>query len=212
MKRISFLLTLWLFLSFESNSQDIKVIELEPVEIIPSDQILVYSNFSKIKKRHEGPARTHDKLSIISGFTNPSDGKIQIEGIELFFNHKWTVNSEGFYIQPVVVGVENGLPGQHLLGFSEKYLVTSKLKDRLYIDLSSQQLELVPHQKIFLGIRFLENVNPEVQNKFNVTVIFGQADEPTYLQDSLENPFLQISSTSSDSVGLKYSVVYKLKE
>jgi hypothetical protein len=47
MKRILLLITLCFFISFESNSQDMKVIELEPVEIIPSDQILVYSNFSK---------------------------------------------------------------------------------------------------------------------------------------------------------------------
>ena len=214
MKRISFLLTLWLFLSFESNSQDIKVIELEPVEIIPSDQILVYSNFSK--KHGDGHAKAtgpgvSNKISIVSGFLNPVKDSIQLEGLELFFNYKWDQDSSGFYVQAVVVK-EDGLPLINHTDFPEKYLVTSKLKNRLYIDLSAKGISMAPNERLLVGFKFLENLNPETRDIFNVTFVNGKIEDYTYLLHTKNDKLQKILDPGKSSSGLKYSVVYKLKE
>jgi hypothetical protein len=69
----------------KSFGQDVKVIELEPVEIIPNDQILVYSNFSKKHKENKGNGLSSlDKVKIafVSGFSNPEKSLIQLEGLE----------------------------------------------------------------------------------------------------------------------------------
>lgn len=214
MKRISFLLALWLFLSFESNSQDIKVIELEPVEIIPSDQILVYSNFSK--KHGDGHAKAtgpgvSNKISIVSGFLNPAKDSIQLEGLEFFFNYEWNQDSSGFYVQPVVVK-EDGLPAINHTDFPEKYLVTSKLKNRLYIDLSAKGISMAPNERLLVGFKFLENLNPEIPNSYNITFINGKIEEYTYLLYPDGRKPEEVIGPGKHSAGLKYSVVYKLKE
>jgi hypothetical protein len=214
MKRISFLLALWLFLSFESNSQNIKVIELEPVEIIPSDQILVYSNFSK--KHGDGHAKVtgpgvSNKISIVSGFLNPAKDSIQLEGLELFFNYKWDQDSSGFYVQ-AVMAKEDGLPAINHTDFPEKYLVTSKLKNRLYIDLSAKSISMAPNERLLVGIKFLENLNPEIPNNFNVTLVNGKIEEYTYLLYPDGRKPEEVLGPGKHSAGLKYSVVYKLKE
>jgi hypothetical protein len=214
MKRISFLLALWLFLSFESNSQDIKVIELEPVEIIPSDQISVYSNFTK--KHRENKANGlgslgNKQVAIVSGFLNPVKDSIQLEGLEFFFNYKWDQDSSGFYVQPVVVK-EDGLPLINHTDFPEKYLVTSKLKNRLYIDLSAKGISMAPNERLLVGFKFLENLNPEIPNSYNITFINGKVEEYTYLLYPDGRKPEEVIGPGKHSAGLKYSVVYKLKE
>ena len=214
MKRISFLLALWLFLSFESNSQDIKVIELEPVEIIPGDQILVYFNFSK--KHRENKANGlgslgNKQVAIVSGFLNPVKDSIQLEGLEFFFNYKWDQDSSGFYVQAVVVK-EDGLPLINHTDFPEKYLVTSKLKNRLYIDVSAKGISMAPNERLLVGIKFLENLNPEIPNSYNITFINGKIEEYTYLLYPDGRKPEEVLGPGKHSAGLKYSVVYKLKE
>lgn len=191
-----------------------KVIELAPVEIIPTDKILVYSNFSKKHREINGTVRGPSggrKITMLSGFKNPEKATIALEGLEFFFNYNWTEDSSGFYIQPVVVG-EDGLAVGDGVDFPEKYLVTSKLRNRLFIDLSSKGIRLAPQERVLLGIRFIENVNPEMPNKFDITFLSGRMDDSTYLLYWDGRLPEKIYDSGKNSAGLKYTVVYKLKE
>jgi hypothetical protein len=194
--------------------QEAQVIELAPVEIIPTDKILVYSNFSKKDRKKNGTVRGPSggkKIAMLSGFKNPEKATIELEGLEFFFNYNWSKDSSGFFIQPVVVG-EDGLPIGGVADFPEKYLVTSKLRNRLFIDLSSKGIRLAPQERVLLGIRFLENVNPETPNKFDITVLSGRMDDSTYLLYWDGRVPEKIYDSGKHSAGLKYAVVYKLKE
>ena len=194
--------------------QEAQVIELAPVEIIPTDKILVYSNFSNKHREINGTVRGPSgniKIATVSGFKNREKSTLELEGLEFFFNYNWTEDSSGFYIQPVVVG-EDGLPIGGVTDFPEKYLVTSKLRNRLFIDLSFKGIRLAPQERVLLGIRFLENVNPETPNKFDITVLSGRMDDSTYLLYWDGRLPEKIYDSGAHSAGLKYAVVYKLKE
>jgi hypothetical protein len=190
------------------------MIELAPVEIIPTDSLLVYSNFSKKQKEKNtgilGPSGSI-KIATVSGFKNPEKATIELEGLEFFFNYNWSKDSSGFYIQPVLVG-EDGLPIGGGADFPEKYLVTSKLRNRIFIDLSSKGIRLAPDERVLVGIRFIENVNPETPNVFNITALSGRMDDFTYLLYWDGRLPEKIFDAGRHSMGLKYSVVYKLKE
>ncbi|MFM2250295.1 MAG: hypothetical protein RLZZ358_1222, partial [Bacteroidota bacterium] len=96
--------------------------------------------------------------------------------------------------------------------FPEKYLVTSKLHNRIFIDLSSKGIRLAPQERVLLGIRFIENVNPATPNMFNISVLSGRMDDSTYLLYWDGRVPEKIFDSGKPSMGLKYSVVYKLKE
>ena len=188
---------------------------MNPVEVIPTDRVLVYSNFSK--KHGEGLAKAtgpgvSNKIAIVSGFLSPEKSFIQLEGLEFFFNYKWDQDSSGFYIQPVVVREEDGLPMVKYTDFPEKYLVTSKLKNKLYIDLSTKEISLSPNERVYIGIKFLENVNSETPHNFNISLVNGKVYEYTYLLYPDRRRPEEVLSPGKHSAGLKYSVVYKLKE
>jgi hypothetical protein len=195
-------------------AQNGKVIELDPVEIIPSDDVLVYSNFSKRHKdlRAKFSGVGVSKIATVTGFVNPKESVIELEGLEFFFNYEWVQDSSGFYVIPVLVMEEDGLPVVKYTDFPEKYLVTSKLENRLFIDLSSKKISLEPKERIFIGIKFLKNVNSETQNTFNSTFISGKIEEYTYLLYPDRRRPEEVLSPGKHSAGLKYSVVYKLKE
>lgn len=203
------------FIGFNLFAQEIKVIELEPVEIVPSDQILVYSNFSKKHKENKAEALgsgLRGKIAIVSGFLNPEKSSIQLEGLEFFFNYDWEQDSSGFYIQPVVVRENDGLPMLNYTDFPEKYMVTGKLENRLFIDLSTKGISLSPQERVYVGIMFLENVNPKTPYVFNFTAISGKILEYTYLLYPDGRKPQEVVGPGKHSAGLKYSVVYKLKE
>jgi hypothetical protein len=215
MNKTLFLFLLAILFACRAWSQDSKVVELDAVEIIPTDQVLVYLNFSK--KHKEGltnviGAGTGNKVALVMGFSNPEKSPIQLEGLEFFFNYDWLSDSAGFYIQPVVVKEEDGLLASNYTDFPEKYLVTSKLENRLYIDLSSKNISMAPKDRLFVGIKFLENVNLDAQNKFNTTFVYGKIEEYTYLLYSDGRKPEVVVGPGKNSGGMKYSVVYKLKE
>ncbi len=214
MKKIVILYFLFWLTWHAAFGQEAQVIELAPVEIIPTDKILVYSNFSKKHREINGTVLgplESIKIATVSGFKNPGKATIELEGLEFFFNYNWTEDSSGFYIQPVVVR-EDGLPVGDGVDFPEKYLVTSKLRNRLFIDLSSNGILLAPHERVLVGIRFIENVNPETPNKFDITALSGRMDDATYLLYWDGRLPEKIFDSGRHSLGLKYSVVYKLKE
>ena len=214
MKKIGFFCFICWLTWNTSFGQESKIIELDPVEIIPTDKLLVYSNFSKKHREINGTVRGPSggkKIAMLSGFKNPEKSTIELEGLEFFFNYNWTEDSSGFYIQPVVVGEDGSLVGDGV-DFPEKYLVTSKLRNRLFIDLSSKGIRLAPQERVLLGIRFLENVNPETPNKFDITVLSGRMDDSTYLLYWDGRLPEKIYDSGKHSAGFKYSVVYKLKE
>jgi hypothetical protein len=197
-----------------SFGQESKIIELDPVEIIPTDKLLVYSNFSKKHREINGTVRGPSggkKIAMLSGFKNPKNSTIELEGLEFFFNYNWSKDSSGFYVQPVVVGVD-GLPIGGVADFPEKYLVTSKLRNRIFIDLSSKGIRLAPDERVLIGFRFLENVNPETPNLFNISVLSGRMEDFTYLLYWDGRVPEKIFDSGRHSMGLKYSVVYKMKE
>ncbi len=111
----------------------------------------------------------------------------------------------------MVVG-EDGLPIGDGVDFPEKYLATSKFRNRLFIDLSSKGIRLAPQERVLLGIRFLENVNPETPNVFNFSVLSGGMEDFTYLLYWDGRLQEKIFDSGKHSMGLKYSVVYKMKE
>lgn len=214
MKKIGVFCLIYWLTWHASFGQEGKVIELAPVEIIPTDKILVYSNFSKKDREKNGTVLGPSggkKIAMLSGFKNPEKATIALEGLEFFFNYNWTEDSSGFYIQPVVVG-EGGLAVGDGVDFPEKYLVTSKLQNRLFIDLSSKGIRLAPQERVLVGIRFIENVNPEMPNKFDITFLSGRMDDSTYLLYWDGRLPEKIYDSGKNSAGLKYSVVYKLKE
>lgn len=213
MSKFSFLFLVATLMSHHVWGQDSKIIELEQVEVIPTDELLVYSNFTKKYKEFqakvEGPL-SKMKVSNVVGFKNPENSPIMLEGLELFFNYDWAQDSAGFYLQPIVTREVSGLPKIDYLDFPEKYLVTSKLGNRLYIDLSSKNIEVNAQERIFLGIKFLENVNPEIHNIFNITFVSGKIDEYTYILYSDGREPSVAMEPGKNSAGMKYSVVYKL--
>jgi hypothetical protein len=214
MKKISVFCFIYLLTWKASFSQESKIIELDPVEIIPTDKLLVYSNFSKKHKENNSTVRGPSgskKIATVSGFKNPENSTIELEGLEFFFNYNWSKDSSGFYVQPVVVG-EDGLPIGGGADFPEKYLVTSKLRNRIFIDLSSKGIHLAPQERVLLGIRFIENVNPETPNLFNITALSGRMEDSTYLLYWDGRVPEKILDSGKNSAGFKYSVVYKLKE
>jgi hypothetical protein len=214
MKKIGFFCFIYLLTWNTSFGQESKIIELDPVEIIPTDKLLVYSNFSKKQKEKNsgiiGPSGS-TRIATVSGFKNPEKSTIELEGLEFFFNYNWSKDSSGFYVQPVVVG-EDGLPIGGGADFPEKYLVTSKLRNRIFIDLSSKGIRLAPDERVLVGIRFIENVNPETPNVFNFTVLSGRMEDFTYLLYWDGRVPEKIFDSGRHSLGLKYSVVYKLKK
>lgn len=201
--------------TFKCWSQDIYVIELDPVEIIPNEQILTYSNFTKKHKEGFSEVRgpgVSDKIAIVSGFRNSEKSVIKVEGLEFFFNYEWNQDSTGFYVQPVIVKEEDSLPTANYNDFPEKYLVTNKLQNRLYIDLSTKNIILAPKERLYLGINFLENVNQETINTFNISLVYGKIQEYTYLLYPDNRKPEEILNPGKNSAGLKYTVVYKLIE
>lgn len=214
MNKTLFLFLLAILFACRAWSQDSKVVELDAVEIIPTDQILVYSNFSKrhqdLRAKFSGVGVS--KIATVTGFVNTKESTIELEGLELFFNYDWVQDSSGFYVLPVMVREEDGLPVGKYTDFPEKYLVKSKLENRLFIDLSSKKISLEPKERIFIGIKFLENVNPETQNTFNSTFISGKIEEYTYLLYPDGRKPEEVLRPGKNSAGLKYSVVYKMKE
>lgn len=205
-----------IYLTWEKSfGQDIKVIELEPVEIVPNDQILVYSNFSKRHRENKANGLSsldRVKIAIVSGFSNPEESFIKMEGLEFFFNYDWEQDSSGFYIQPVVIGEKDGLPMLNYTDFPEKYLVTGKLKNRFFIDLSKKEISIAPNERVYVGIMALENLNPITPNTFNITLVNGKFLESTYLLYPDGRRTEEIIKPGKHSAGLKYSVVYKLKQ
>lgn len=195
-------------------AQDSRVIELDPVDIIPSDQIKVYSSFSKKHKENQarvlGPGVT-GKVALVMGFTNPADSTIELEGLELYFNYDWAADSSGFYVQPVISREENGYPSASYADYPERYLVTAKLGNRLYIDLSSKNIDMSSKERIYLGLKFIENMNPEAAHTFNITFVGGKIEESTYLLYADGRKPEEVIESGRNSVGMKYSVVYKLK-
>jgi hypothetical protein len=214
MKKIGLFCFIYWLMWHAAYGQEAQVIELAPVEIIPTDKILVYSNFSKKHREINGTVRGPSggkKIAMLSGFKNPEKSTIELEGLEFFFNYNWSKDSSGFFIQPVVVG-EDGLPIGGGADFPEKYLVTSKLRNRIFIDLSSKGIRLAPQERVLLGIRFIENVNPATPNMFNISVLSGRMDDSTYLLYWDGRLPEKIYDSGKHSAGLKYAVVYKLKE
>lgn len=197
-----------------SFGQEGKVIELAPVEIISTDELLIYSNSSKKHRENKvkafGPG-IRGKIAIVMGFLNPERYAIELDGLEFYFNYEWDQDSSGFYIQPVVVKEEDGMPMVSYTDFPDKYLVTSKLKNRLYIDLSTKGISLLPHERVYVGIRFLENVNSKTPDTFNINAISGKIMEYTYILYLDGRRPQEVVGPGKHSAGLKYSVVYKLK-
>ena len=197
-----------------TRAQDSRVIELDPVDIIPNDQIKVYSNFSK--KHRENQASVFDpevtrKVAMVIGFTNSADSTIELEGLELYFNYDWAADSSGFYVQPVISREENGYPSASYLEYPERYLVTAKLGNRLYIDLSSKNIDMSSKERIYVGLKFIENVNPEAAHTFNITFVGGKVEESTYLLYADGRKPEEVVKSGRNSAAMKYSVVYKLK-
>ena len=141
MKKIIILYSIVSLIGFNLIAQEIQIIELDAVEIIPTDELLIYSSFSKKHRENKvnafGPG-IRGKIAVVMGFLNPEKSSIQLDGLEFYFNYEWDQDSSGFYIQPVVVKEEDGMPMASYTDFPEKYLVTSKLKNSLYIDLSTK--------------------------------------------------------------------------
>jgi hypothetical protein len=214
-KKIIILYSIVSLIGFNLIAQEIQIIELDAVEIIPTDELLIYSNFSKKHKENKvnafGPG-IRGKIAVVMGFLNPEKSSIQLDGLEFYFNYEWDQDSSGFYIQPVVVKEEDGMPMAFYTDFPEKYLVTSKLKNRLYIDLSTKKISLSPNERVYVGIKFLENVNPKTPDIFNINAISGKILEYTYILYSDGSRPQEVVGPGKHSAGLKYSVVYKLKE
>jgi len=197
-----------------TRAQDSRVIELDPVDIIPNDQIKVYSNFSK--KHRENQASVFDpevtrKVAMVIGFTNSADSTIELEGLELYFNYDWAADSSGFYVQPVISREENGYPSASYPEYPERYLATTKLGNRLYIDLSSKNIDMSSKERIYVGLKFIENVNPEAAHTFNITFVGGKVEESTYLLYADGRKPEEVVKSGRNSAAMKYSVVYKLK-
>ena len=215
MKKIIILYSIVSLIGFNLIAQEIQIIELDAVEIIPTDELLIYSNFSKKHKENKvnafGPG-IRGKIAVVMGFLNPEKSSIQLDGLEFYFNYEWDQDSSGFYIQPVVVKEEDGMPMAFFTDFPEKYLVTSKLKNRLYLDLSTKEISLSPNERVYVGIKFLENVNPKTPDIFNINAISGKILEYTYILYSDGIRPQEVVGPGKHSAGLKYSVVYKLKE
>ena len=215
MKKIIILYSIVSLIGFNLIAQEIQIIELDAVEIIPTDELLIYSSFSKKHKENKvnafGPG-IRGKIAVVMGFLNPEKSSIQLDGLEFYFNYEWDQDSSGFYIQPVVVKEENGMPMASYTDFPEKYLVTSKLKNRLYIDLSTKEISLSPNERVYVGIKFLENVNPKTPDIFNINAISGKILEYTYILYSDGSRPQEVVGPGKHSAGLKYSVVYKMKE
>jgi len=214
-KKIIILYSIVSLIGFNLIAQEIQIIELDAVEIIPTDELLIYSSFSKKHKENKvnafGPG-IRGKIAVVMGFLNPEKSSIQLDGLEFYFNYEWDQDSSGFYIQPVVVKEENGMPMASYTDFPEKYLVTSKLKNRLYIDLSTKEISLSPNERVYVGIKFLENVNPKTPDIFNINAISGKILEYTYILYSDGSRPQEVVGPGKHSAGLKYSVVYKMKE
>ncbi len=214
-KKIIILYSIFSLIGFNLKAQEIQIIELDAVEIIPTDELLIYSNFSKKhgenKVKAFGPG-IRGKIAVVMGFLNPEKSAIQLDGLEFYFNYEWDQDSSGFYIQPVVVKEEDGMPMASYSDFPEKYLVTSKLKNRLYLDLSTKAISLSPNERVYVGIKFLENVNPKTPDIFNINAISGKILEYTYILYSDGSRPQEVVGPGKHSAGLKYSVVYKLKE
>ena len=215
MKKIIILYSIVSLIGFNLIAQEIQIIELDAVEIIPTDELLIYSNFSKKHRENKvnafGPG-IRGKIAVVMGFLNPEKSSIQLDGLEFYFNYEWDQDSSGFYIQPVVVKEEDGMQMASYTDFPEKYLVTSKLKNSLYIDLSTKEISLPPNERVYVGIKFLENVNQKTPDIFNINAISGKILEYTYILYSDGSRPQEVVGPGKHSAGLKYSVVYKLKE
>ena len=215
MKKIIILYSIFSLIGFNLLAQEIQIIELDAIEIIPKDELLIYSNFSKKHRENKvkafGPG-IRGKIAVVMGFLNPEKSAIQLDGLEFYFNYEWEEDSSGFYIQPVVVKEENGMPIASYTGFPEKYLVTSKLKNRLYLDLSTKGISLLPHERVYVGIRFLENVNSKTPDTFNINAVSGKILEYTYILYLDGRRPQEVVGPGKHSAGLKYTVVYRIKE
>jgi hypothetical protein len=214
-KKIIILYSIFSLIGFNLLAQEIQIIELDAIEIIPKDELLIYSNFSKKHRENKvkafGPG-IRGKIAVVMGFLNTEKSAIQLDGLEFYFNYEWEEDSSGFYIQPVVVKEENGMPIASYTGFPEKYLVTSKLKNRLYLDLSTKGISLLPHERVYVGIRFLENVNSKTPDTFNINAVSGKILEYTYILYLDGRRPQEVVGPGKHSAGLKYTVVYRIKE
>ena len=152
------------------------------------------------------------KVSNVIGFKNPEKSSINLEGLELFFEYVWDEDSAGLYVQPVVSREVTGLPEANYEDFPEKYLITAKLSNLLFIGLPSKDIEIDPEERKFLEIKFLENVNPDIPNVFNITFVSGKIDKYAYILYSDVREPQEVNGPGKYSAGIKYSVVYKLKD
>jgi hypothetical protein len=84
-KKIIILYSIVSLIGFNLIAQEIQIIELDAVEIIPTDELLIYSNFSKKHKENKvnafGPG-IRGKIAVVMGFLNPEKSSIQLDGLE----------------------------------------------------------------------------------------------------------------------------------
>ena len=86
MLKFGLMWTLLWGLCLSGYTQDVPVIELFPVEVVPEGNLEIYSNFKK--KQRESEVKVLSSIALVTGFTNPKSKTIQLEGLELYFDTK----------------------------------------------------------------------------------------------------------------------------
>lgn len=210
MLKFGLMWTLLWGLCLSGYTQDVPVIELFPVEVVPEGNLEIYSNFKK--KQRESEVKVLSSIALVTGFTNPKSKTIQLEGLELYFDTKEDQEGQGFFVQPVLLDAVAGKPGEHLLRIEEEYLVSSSLRGKLFFDLSAKGMLLAPGQEVFLGIKYIRTLGAGETSYFNSKLVYGKFKTSTYLLACLDCVPQLIAGPGKKGIALKYGVAFSIKD
>lgn len=152
------------------------------------------------------------KTAFVSKVNIEKNRKYNIKAVEFFFNYKKrSIGINRFYIRPLLLTSIEGKPSSDYLKSETIYIVSEKLKETVYIDLSRYNIEIENVDAFFVGVEFVGKDGGDLYDDFNVTMLrlkneTGVSFVKGNCPKCVFSPFYL-----SDNIGLtlKYNIYYK---
>ena len=202
-----FLSTFFVLLVIQSlMAQDVsnQIIELENIEVRSEKLQRIFSpNFSKknVRVGVKGEAEIVSKIDLGKGKYG------NLEGVEFFFNHKWSSSGvERFLIRPVIYSVVDGAPEELLFKSMNTYSIGNTINEKFFIDLSDFTIDMLQFDSLFLGFQLIKESGSDYKEDFNFVMNEVKTKSPvTFLKVSCSNcDFFPDVPIKNKGIALKY--------
>ncbi len=144
--------------------------------------------------------------SIVSKVQVEKGKKYSIQALEFFFNRrKSDIKENEFYIKPLLLKSFQGEPSDYYLEGKKAYRVSKKVRETIYIDLSSYNIQIENTDAFFVGLELFGE-----DGAFNVTMLkLKNQTETSFV--TCPYPYCVFSPFYLPDAGLtlKYNIYYK---